>query len=68
VSAREHPSERCVIVVDQTLAPGLAANAAALLALTLGAISPRLVGAELEARANRGAQPATRMSSASVIR
>jgi hypothetical protein len=38
---------RCVIVVDETLAPGLAANAAAVLALTLGAERPGLVGAEL---------------------
>lgn len=39
-------SERCVIVVDQDLPPGLAANAAAVLALTLGAREPRLAGAD----------------------
>ena len=39
--------ERCVIVVDESLPPGLAANAAAVLALTLGAREPALVGADL---------------------
>jgi hypothetical protein len=40
-------SERCVIVLDEDLPAGLAANAAAVLALTLGAREPRLVGADL---------------------
>jgi len=40
-------SERCVIVVDEDLPPGLAANAAAVLALTLGARAPALVGPDL---------------------
>ena len=39
-------SERCVIVVDESLPAGLAANAAAVLALTLGAREPDLVGAD----------------------
>lgn len=39
-------TERCVIVVAEDLAPGLAANAAAVLALTLGAREPGLVGAD----------------------
>ena len=39
-------SERCVIVVDEDLPAGLAANAAAVLALTLGAREPELVGAD----------------------
>src|SRR3954470_22743403 len=39
--------ERCVIVVDADLPPGLAANAAAVLALTLGAREPALAGADL---------------------
>jgi uncharacterized protein DUF2000 len=39
-------SERYVIVVDQDLPPGLAANAAAVLALTLGAREPELPGAD----------------------
>jgi hypothetical protein len=37
-------NERCVIVVDEDLPAGLAANAAAVLALTLGAREPELVG------------------------
>lgn len=39
--------ERCVIVVDQSLPPGLAANAAAVLALTVGARFPQLIGKDL---------------------
>ena len=39
-------SERCVIVVDQDLPSGLAADAAAVLALTLGAREPCLAGAD----------------------
>jgi hypothetical protein len=38
---------RCVIVVDAALPPGLAANAAAVIALTIGARHPGLVGAPL---------------------
>lgn len=34
----------CVIVVDEALPPGLAANAAAVMALSLGATAPALVG------------------------
>jgi hypothetical protein len=45
-AAPESPA-RCVIVLDETLPPGLAANAAAVLALTLGAKHPGLPGAEL---------------------
>ena len=48
--------ERCVIVIDEELPPGLAANAAAVLALTLGAIEPALVGAEF-LDADEGAHP-----------
>jgi hypothetical protein len=39
---------RCAIVVDESLPPGLAANAAAVLALTLGATAPDLRGADFE--------------------
>lgn len=39
--------ERCVLVVDEALPPGLAANAAAVLALSIGARFPDLVGADL---------------------
>src|SRR5215217_5829884 len=35
---------RCVMVVDEALAPGLAANAAAVLAMTLGTKLPTLIG------------------------
>jgi len=40
-------AERCVIVVDADLAPGLAANAAAVLAVTLGATVDGLAGPDL---------------------
>ena len=40
-------AERCVIVLDEGLAPGLAANAAAVLALTLGATVDGLAGPDL---------------------
>lgn len=40
-------SERCVIVVDEALAPGKASNAAAVVAFTLGQRHSRLVGAPL---------------------
>jgi hypothetical protein len=39
---------RCVVVVDEALAPGLAANAAAVMAMTLGARVPDLVGDDFE--------------------
>lgn len=39
--------ERCVVVVDSALPPGRAANAAAVLALTIGQRHPDLVGAPL---------------------
>jgi hypothetical protein len=38
--------ERLVLVVDEALPPGLAANAAAVLAFTLGAQLPEFVGAD----------------------
>ena len=38
---------RCVIVVDESLPPGLAANATAMLAVTLGATVAGLPGAAL---------------------
>jgi hypothetical protein len=41
------PPERCVIVVDAALPPGRAGNAAAVMALTIGARHPGLVGAPL---------------------
>ena len=39
--------ERCVILVDVELSPGRAANAAAVIALTVGQRHPQLVGAPL---------------------
>ncbi|MCS3425269.1 MULTISPECIES: DUF2000 domain-containing protein [Rahnella] len=45
--------ERCVIVINQQLAAGHAANAAAVLALTLGQRHPALVGAPLIDADNR---------------
>ena len=41
------PPERCVIVVDQALPPGLAGNAAAVLALSVGAHFPQMPGQDL---------------------
>lgn len=40
-------AQRCVILVDATLPPGRAANAAAVIALTLGQRHPELAGPEL---------------------
>jgi hypothetical protein len=40
-------SQRCVIILNQQLPPGKAANAAAVLALTLGQRHPHLVGEPL---------------------
>ncbi len=41
------PARRSVVVVDEALPPGLAANAAAVLAVSLGATAPDLVGDDL---------------------
>lgn len=42
-----HERTRCVVIVDEELPPGLAANAAAMVALTLGATVDGLPGADL---------------------
>ena len=42
-----HNPTRCVVIVDEDLPPGLAANAAAMVALTLGATVDGLPGADL---------------------
>ena len=47
---------RCVVVVDEALAPGKAANAAAVLAMTLGTKVPELIGEDFE-DASGGAHP-----------
>jgi len=39
--------QRCVIVIDESLAPGKACNAAAVVAFTLGQRHPHLLGAPL---------------------
>lgn len=39
--------ERCVLVLDEALPPGLAANAAAVLAVSIGARFPQLPGRDL---------------------
>jgi hypothetical protein len=39
---------RCVVVIDEGLAPGLAANAAAVMAMTLGSKLPEMVGEDFE--------------------
>jgi Protein of unknown function (DUF2000) len=41
-------TDRCVIVVDENLPAGLAANAAAVLGVTVGARFPAFVGADFE--------------------
>ncbi len=45
--APENDPQRCVIVIDSALPPGRAANAAAVIALTLGKRHPALAGADL---------------------
>ena len=47
MNAGQAADVRCVVVVDHGLAPGLAANAVGVLALTLGARLPGLVGPDL---------------------
>jgi hypothetical protein len=44
---RQNEPGRCVIVVDDGLPSGRAANAAAVIALTIGKLRPELVGADL---------------------
>ena len=46
---------RSVVVVDRDLPKGLAANVAAVLAMTLGVRTPELIGADFEDRRRRGA-------------
>lgn len=44
IQAQTSAQNRCVIIVDEALPRGLAANAAAILGITLGARYPELVG------------------------
>ncbi len=46
-TSQEIEPSRCVIVVDEALPPGRAANAAAVVALTMGKKLPHLAGADL---------------------
>lgn len=41
------PCPKCVLVLDETLPPGLAANAAAIMGVTLGKQLPEAVGADV---------------------
>lgn len=53
----EIQNEKCVMVVDGQLPPGLAANTAAILGITLGRRRPQIVGADVcdgEGRAHLG--------------
>jgi hypothetical protein len=58
---------RCVVVVDEALAPGLAANAAAVMAMTLGTKLPELIGEEFEDAAGER-HPGLIMSGLPVLR
>lgn len=40
----DRDKEKCVIVLDETLDPGMAANTAAILALTIGKEDPSIIG------------------------
>lgn len=45
----EHVAElKCVLVIDQTLPIGVAANTAAVLSLSVGKLYPQLIGRDLE--------------------
>lgn len=53
----EPQTEKCVIVLDETLPAGLAANTAAILGISLGSALPRLVGSDVtdaDGRSHRG--------------
>ena len=46
-------TEKCVVVIDETLSPGVAANAAAILGITLGKQLPEVVGEDVQDRRGR---------------
>ncbi len=48
MSAADRSSEKCVIVIDPELGPGITANVAALVALSLGHHAGHLIGHDLE--------------------
>lgn len=43
----EQPNEKCVMILDEQLPPGVAANTAAILGITLGCRRPEVVGADV---------------------
>lgn len=49
----EHPAEKCVMILDGDLPPGIAANTAAILGITLGRHMPQVVGADVADRSGR---------------
>ena len=49
----EHQHEKCVVVLDETLPAGLAANAAAIMGITLGRQMPEAVGADVTDQSGR---------------
>lgn len=46
----DRQKEKCVVVIDQGLPPGVAANTAAILGITLGRERPEVVGADVTDR------------------
>lgn len=46
-SPQEQQQEKCVMVIDKTLPPGLIANTAAIMGITLGKALPQVVGADV---------------------
>lgn len=49
----DRQNEKCVMVIDETLPLGLAANAAAIMGITLGKNMPEVVGADVTDQAGR---------------
>ena len=49
----EQQHEKCVVVLDETLPAGLAANAAAIMGITLGRQMPEAVGADVTDQSGR---------------
>lgn len=49
----EQQHEKCVVVLDETLPAGLAANAAAIMGITLGRQMPEVVGADVTDQSGR---------------
>lgn len=43
----DHQNEKCVMVIDETLPPGIAANTAGIMGITLGRHMPEAVGPDV---------------------